>query len=909
MFNQFLAYSASAGSGKTYALSVRYISLLLLGESPSSILTATFTKKAANEMSQRILNFLKNMHKEESLLENISLTSGLSKKEILDKQDIVLNRFLKEKNYIITLDSFFNMILRSFSLQIGFDPNFDIKDSVHDDLSINFIHYLEKNSKIDDLVNLSLALEKRKAEDISLLFHKLFELDAILPNNKYNIEDINFYKDNIFKIKNEFIKKLIELKANKREINQFLENDIKKLFQKKIFSYNSLAEHSWFKRVYERDSSIDKEFLELKEAIKKYLEAIENTTLYYIFELYENYKKVRLDECKIKNELSFNDILYYTYRLIIYEISKDLIYFKLDSKFKHILLDEFQDTSALQYLILKPLIDEIFSGFGVNDFRSFFYVGDTKQSLYRFRGAVEGLFDYVANTYNIKIENLNTNYRSAKNIVNFVNKVFLNNKIIKYFPQEAKSDIDGFVKVTKKESILEEAKRIVQDYLKLGININDIAILVFTNKDGVEVQEYLKDYNINSILKTSSSLKYNPKIAALVNIIRYLLTKEAIYKKAFLEKINQKDIDLSFIENEINPLNILDKLIYKFKYFDRDENILKLLDFARKFLTIEEFLDEFDKSNIPLAKKSINGLNIMTIHSSKGLEFKYIIIVDRLGNSLNNKNFLIFKNANPIKIDKIYTRYSKKEYFIKSYKDTLEKENILEMKDKLNLLYVALTRAKFALNIIMKNKKSEFDILNLEEIEIGKIHLTNDKKSKTNYKKLINEISSYGLQTLEDNLEEEQEYEYDIKDFNKIYFGEALHYALENINFNNPNLDNLYHILLNKYGEVLEDIEIKEILKRVKIVLNNKYFQELIKNAKIFKEQTLTFNKHLYQLDLLIDKDEEIIVIDYKSSKKLKSNHIAQVKNYKLALKNITNKVVKAYLLYILNERVEFLEV
>ncbi len=115
------------------------------------------------------------------------------------------------------------------------------------------------------------------------------------------------------------------------------------------------------------------------------------------------------------NTLSFDDTLFLTHKLLNTSIDRDFIYFKLDSTFKHILIDEFQDTSTIQFLLLKPLLDEIFSG--GDEFRSFFYVGDTKQSLYRFRGGREELFFKVAKRYNIKIAQMDTNYRSSKLIV------------------------------------------------------------------------------------------------------------------------------------------------------------------------------------------------------------------------------------------------------------------------------------------------------------------------------------------------------------------------------------------------------------------------------------------------------------------------------------------------------------
>jgi len=89
------------------------------------------------------------------------------------------------------------------------------------------------------------------------------------------------------------------------------------------------------------------------------------------------------------------------------------------------LLDEFQDTSIMQYEILKPLINEITSGSGVFENGSFFFVGDVKQSIYRFRGGVSALFGEVARQNSTLREPLLTNYRSQKEVIEFVNRVFI----------------------------------------------------------------------------------------------------------------------------------------------------------------------------------------------------------------------------------------------------------------------------------------------------------------------------------------------------------------------------------------------------------------------------------------------------------------------------------------------------
>ena len=133
-FKPFLAYSASAGSGKTFALSVRYISLLFMGESPSSILAATFTNKAAAEMRQRVVDSLRDLGDNDTFLRAVLVETGLSKDELFKKQPEVLAKFLSHTSYIVTLDSFFSSILRSASLELGLEPDFVTKEQGTDEL-------------------------------------------------------------------------------------------------------------------------------------------------------------------------------------------------------------------------------------------------------------------------------------------------------------------------------------------------------------------------------------------------------------------------------------------------------------------------------------------------------------------------------------------------------------------------------------------------------------------------------------------------------------------------------------------------------------------------------------------------------------------------------------------------------
>ncbi len=139
-FQPQLAYSASAGSGKTFALSVRYLSLLFLGEEPSTILAATFTNKAAAEMKQRVIALLINLEEKKVELAEIAKQTGLSEAELLAKQPVILENFLSSSNYIVTLDSFFTSILRSASLLFR-------GQTLNIYLSISFITILETKER------------------------------------------------------------------------------------------------------------------------------------------------------------------------------------------------------------------------------------------------------------------------------------------------------------------------------------------------------------------------------------------------------------------------------------------------------------------------------------------------------------------------------------------------------------------------------------------------------------------------------------------------------------------------------------------------------------------------------------------------------------------------------------------
>ncbi|PRM97293.1 recombinase RecB, partial [Aliarcobacter cryaerophilus] len=530
---KYLALKASAGSGKTFALTVRYISLLLLGAKPSEILTLTFTNKAAAEMSQRVFNTLQTLGDDEAYLNEIIRVSNFTKEEVLGKKSLLIKLFINDSSSIFTIDKFVNKILREFCGYIGIGDDFKISNDDMEILSYKFLQSLDENS-FKELVEFSLY-EKKK-------FSSIFELFKILIEKNEKINSIEIDAKLINLIKNDILEKAFKIKehilnckaASASAIKAVSFTNFDELFSNTWIEKDTIYDYSYFKKC--ANEEINSLFLELKDSFLNYYKLRTSYSLNKIFKLYINFKEFKKSFNIEKNYFEFNDISNLVFELLNNKINKDFLYFRLDSNYNHILIDEFQDTSILQYKILKPLIDEVIAG-DSEKFKTFFYVGDPKQSIYRFRGGKRELFDFVlSENSNIKLENLNTNYRSSKNIIDFVNNTFLSLPNYDYLAQKSIRK-DGFVEVIEDSSLQSEDKfsailNKINELLDNGINANDIAILCYTNSDVLGLFYYIKEKLPNLKIRTdmSSKLINQQNVKALINAIKYIYFKENIYK-------------------------------------------------------------------------------------------------------------------------------------------------------------------------------------------------------------------------------------------------------------------------------------------------------------------------------------------------------------------------------------------
>ncbi|MFT7823413.1 MAG: RecB-like helicase [Sulfurimonas sp.] len=903
-FKPFLAYSASAGSGKTFALAVRYISLLFMGESPGSILAATFTNKAASEMRQRVVDSLRNLEADKVFLGAISKETGMSRQALLEKQPDVLARFLASPSHIVTLDSFFVSILRAAALELGLEPDFVTKEQEDEALEMHFLDEVQVQGLLSPLVHLSMDIEDKRFTKIFDLMQGFYKIDPLLPEHEAQQFSLRQAEEQCEALRLEMIEALREADSAARCMKQFETESIKDLFAKKLFEKEYLGDHTWYQKSI--TDEIEMLYARLKESLRLWAKTREAAVLHNLFKIYDYYKNALIATAKSSGVLSFDDLSYFTYRLLHESISKEFLYFKIDAKFKHILLDEFQDTSTLQFLLLKPLIDEIFSGQGQSEFKSFFYVGDTKQSLYRFRGGVEELFDKVAEHYSITIAQMDTNYRSSRHVVEQVNQWF-EPHISGYVPQKSREGAEeGYVEVIASDEVIDEAVKQASLLIDFGVDIDEIAFLVSTNKDGQQLQEACEEAGIDTLLKTSSSLKNLPKIAALVAMVSYLYYGENIDAEALLIRIGRRleEIDISWYTPFMQPLQILDRLVRQFGYFEEDKNILKLLEFSGSFNDIPAFLEEFKSSTIAVAEHSVHGANIMTIHGSKGLEFGYVIVLDKLTRPNSDKSPLIFHYNDNLFVEQILYRTKGREHFDENYARIAESRKLSETKDRKNVLYVALTRAVQGMIVIRKEKDSLFDEIGIAPMKVGEIGTL-----RPGHKAEIKEperapvvLTHYGTQEV---VIEEKEEE---KDYAAILFGTALHYTLEMMgSFDASGLSKALVSMRNRYGYQLERERMNQIEQRIEALISDEKFQGLLCGAEITKERSLSYEGELKQVDLLLEYNESCLVVDYKSSKKDHLKHDAQVRHYAEAIEKLMTKPTKGMIIYLLeNATIEF---
>ncbi len=900
-FEPNLAYEASAGSGKTFNLVVRYLSLLFMDVDVEKIMALTFTNKAANEMQERVIATLRDLETRNEL-SAISEVTGLEKSELLAKRPRLYARFLNARNRIMTIDAFFASILRRFALHAGLMPTFTTFERQHElRLMIRFLSRVSVAGKDETLIDLSLLASKRLASIFELL-HQLYAKSAELQHVTLQPVDAGHTTAEAMGLLQE-LRGLFSFDTLSQRAQKTL--DIADMEALTVASWMSKESMNYWDFRKQFTPQMDLILSALKRCAKIYMQHKEQRFFQALFELLDIYKQSRLDLAKNENELSFDDITVLVYHLLKERIESDFLYFRLDSKIEHLLLDEFQDTSVVQFDILRPIIEEILSGKGVNELGSFFFVGDVKQSIYRFRGGVSALFGEVARHYDVTLLPLVTNYRSQREIVTFVNRMF-ENRIAGYLPQKVRDGAEeGYVEVIEDESLLEQCVSQVVRLMSEGAQSGNIAILCATNADGAAIEEVLRSHRIDVVTETTSKLIHQPLVMAIIEYLKYCYYGAAIYRANFFALLELEAQTLERCNSMVFDLHrSVVSLIERFGIFRGDLNVLRFLDLLSHFEDIEAFLFEYERMDASAVQTDLIGVRVLTVHKSKGLEFRHVIVLDRLGRPKGDSAPIIY-DYEGTHLQGIYLRQENRAAFDPAYAQALEREAQARHEDALNALYVAFTRAEHTLIIIKKEKLSKFDLLNLEAGSYGMLQIPASSKVQTASEAMpVYTPRHYGRQGNLIEYDDEME-----RDYHAITFGLALHYTLEMMEtFSESALEAAMKGTYNRYGALLESSALERLQRRIMQTINHDDFIALT-DGICYKEQPISYQGELRYLDLLVQHEGRWVILDYKSGMHHHDLYVEQVSFYKEALRDITEETVEAYLCYLLDDGLKLVRV
>jgi len=900
-----LAYEASAGSGKTFMLVVRYLTLLFKGADPSKILALTFTNKAASEMSERIVETLEELEFRGEL-DEIVKESGYSREYLLENRQRILSEFLNSHTKIMTIDSFFTQILRKFSLYASLMPDFSTFSSQHElKLMSRFLKEVSVAGKRDTLITLSLQSKKRLG-DIFTLLDEFYIKKEELSTLQFTRQDIEQYEINAMNAFSE-LKKIVEScdGASSTVLKAVEADNFEDMYSKSWIGRESL-DYRTFSKCFTPE--MDTYLHTIQNAVKEYHRAKEQNFFYSLGQLVDIYEKSKKALYMDDSELSFSDVTSLVYQILNFLEDSEFLYFRLDAQIEHMLLDEFQDTSILQYEILKPLINEITSGEGIFNEGSFFFVGDVKQSIYRFRGGVSALFGEVVKENSTEVEKLLTNYRSQKEVIEFVNRSF-RDKIKGYTAQLVRPEAQGgYVEIIQNDALLEESVSQVKRFIELGADLNDIAILCATNGDGEAIKTALQDENIEVVTETTTKLINQKSVKAVLEYLKYLYFREDIYRHNFFALAGQELQEIRLVDlNSLKLLDVIKSVIDEYKLFGNDFHLIRFLSTVSKYSDIEALLFEYERLDTAAAASDLSGVRVLTVHKSKGLEYEHVLVMDRLKKTPPARNSIIYE-YDGIKLKNVYLRTKGRDALDTQYENAINKEKSLVSEDTLNALYVAFTRARENLIIVQKSKDSTFSLLELNVGVYGNLVCTN--QNDVNYAKDASEVLEYkslyyGTQSEILALERDSD-----EDLSAINFGLAMHYMLEMLSeFSADKLVNALDMTQNKFGYSLETGQLEDIQNRVTNLIEDEEFMRL-SGGECYREKAIRYKNNLRYIDLLVKREDGgWNVVDYKSSLTYSKHHVKQVRSYIHAIEEITADKVDGYICYLLESEIKIVKI
>lgn len=829
-------YKASAGSGKTFTLASEYIKLLVQNpQQYRNILAVTFTNKATEEMKMRILSQLygiwKRLSDSEDYLKHICQLTGYDEKLVRERAGIALQNLLHHYNYfrVSTIDTFFQSVLRNLARELDLTAN----------LRIELNDQQVEEQAVDELI------QDLQTTDLLLQWILRYVMDNIDENQSWNvIGSIKKFGTTIFK---DFYKEHSEALNSKMAEKDFFERFTQQLNSQRteavgrmkdigVSFTDTLAGEGLTPEDLNSGKNIVSFFLKLQngvfddsvvnKTVEKYSQdascwwrkgdeaqlrgIVEEVLMPILAYAVEERKKewnryqsatltlMHLNQLRLLGEIEhkvrslnqeanrflLSDTQHLLNRLIANSDSP-FIFEKIGAQLEHIMIDEFQDTSTVQWANFKVLLEECMS----HEQSQNLIVGDVKQSIYRWRSGDWRLFNNIEKQFShpgqqLRQLPLDTNHRSQRNIINFNNAFFLlaakkeeasiaektdaetAKQVAKAYEDvsqkiPAKREAAGYVSVTLfpaedyKQQVLNATSQAVSRLIEAGARQNQMAILVRTKDVIPDIIEHFAQVmpEVSIVSDEAFRLDASRAVNSLIDGLRLLVHPDDLVTRAtltkqlgalpegFLDKADQLlRLPLYELTQQLFGLfrleQMTDEHAYVFTFYDYLNSYI-----ADNASDLEAFLSYWDET---LHKKTIqvdevNGIRMLTIHKSKGLEYEHVILPFCDWVLERSRDNIIWCEADREPYNElplVPVDYSGKMMGTTYEKPYLD-EYLQNRVDNLNLLYVAFTRARSNLFVFGKRNNSRLRSKLIEDVlpeldgQLNGIQLTgqDDKKA------------------------------------------------------------------------------------------------------------------------------------------------------------------------------------
>ena len=618
----FSIYDASAGSGKTYALVKEYLKIILVAPKNDAyrhILAITFTNKAVHEMKSRIVGSLSEFAKDEpsskaqDLMQDLATDTELSIIQIKTKSQQIIKHIIH--NYaafdISTIDKFTHKVIRAFAHDLNLPMTFEVTLDTENLLVEAVDAIIAQAGEDETLTKLLIDFTMEKTDDDKSwdISREILETGRLVLNEN-NRNEITHFQD-------KSIAEFVEIKMKLSEACTILEKESivfaeealslidKNGIDTKSFSAGHFPKHllSIQEGKFNPKNKTYREFDDIKinktAKDRTIIESIILDLLQLLNKVYKAFEKINFYKAFLKNitplsllntvsnELAKiqeeqNVLSISEFNAIIHrEIQNQpapFIYERLGERYRHFFIDEFQDTSEMQWQNLIPLIDNALSGqddFGVKG--TLMIVGDPKQSIYRWRGGKAEQFIELSKDQNPfnnpdkRLEHLNKNYRSYSQIIKFNNDFFklLSNEFEhpdykdlyeNHSHQKTNDKTGGYVNISfipkvetaegdeealdKTDLYVLATLNTIQKSVQQGFQYKDIVILTRKRSQGIAIANYLTEQGIPLLSSETLMIQNATEVRLIIHLLKYLKNSSDLESKAnFLQYLAQNSQD------------------------------------------------------------------------------------------------------------------------------------------------------------------------------------------------------------------------------------------------------------------------------------------------------------------------------------------------------------------------------